>query len=158
MEEERLLAEDDSCPLDVESDVDHASPPGWQWHRVGASQPSRASFHVSHSEATRVLVDVLRPSDAPPDAKYHLSQDLPIVIIDSLDKFWASESRFQLPCSGDTAEEAKGVLMADLGGHLRLLSMLAASQKRLAPKLQADLAYLVSILVSGPPMQSQEQG
>ena len=151
--EDRPIAEHNACPVDVEPGVDYAAPPDWSWQLLGASQPSKAVFHVSHSDVTRVLVDVLRPSDAPPDSRYAVSRDIPVLIMDSLDKYWASESRFQLPCSDETPEEAKRVLLADLGGHLRLLTMLAASQKRIAPKLQGDLEYLVSIIEPGPAMK-----
>jgi hypothetical protein len=152
--EDRPIAEDDACPVDVEPGVDYTTPPDWNWRLIGTSQPARATYHVNHSDVTPALVDVLRPSDAPPDSRYAVSRDIPIIIMDSLDKYWASESRFQLPSSDDTLEGAKRVLLADLGGHFRLLSMLAASQRRIAPTLQADLEYLVSIIEPGPAMRS----
>lgn len=159
--EDRPIAEDDSCPVDVESDVDYATPPDWNWKLTGASKSSKATYYVNQSEITRVLVDVLRPSDSPPDAPFVLSREIPIVIIDSLDKYWVGESRHQLPLHGlrvpvaqETVEGAKQALAADLAAQLRLLLLLSTSYKeRMAPQLKANLERLGSILTANPELQ-----
>jgi len=98
---------------------------------------------------------VLRPSDSPPDGQFVLSKEVPIIIMDSLDKYWAAESRVQLPLhgvrvpvEGDTIAEAKTALAADLAAQLRLLLLLASSHKVLAPQLQENLAFLRSIMTT----------
>lgn len=152
--EDRLLAEDISCPVVVEPGVDSATPEGWEWRRIGTSRPNQATFHINHSDVTRVKVGVLRPSDSPPDAPFVLTREMPIIVIDSLDKFWAGESRTSLPLhglrvpvEGDTEEEAKRNLAADLAAQLRLLLLLATSrQGEIAPQLKANLTYLRSVM------------
>jgi hypothetical protein len=162
--EDRLLAEDISCPVVVEPGVDSATPEGWEWRRVGTSRPNRATFHISHSDVTRVMIGVLRPADSPPDAPFVLTREMPIIIIDSLDKFWAGESRTSLPLQGlrvpvegDTEEEAKRNLAADLAAQLRLLLLLAAShQGEIAPQLKANLAYLRSVMAPAQDARKQQ--
>ena len=51
------------------------------WRNVSTSQPNAAVFHISHSESTRVLVDLLRPSDSAPDANFVLTGNGGIVEI-----------------------------------------------------------------------------
>ena len=78
-------------------------------------------------------------------------------LTDSLDKYWAAESRTKLPLNGirvpvegDTIGEAKRALAADLAAQLRLLLLLNASHKGLAPQLQENLAFLNSIMNPAP--------
>ena len=97
---------------------------------------------------------MLRPSDSAPEAPFVVTQEIPIIIMDSLDKYWAGESRTQLPLPGvrvpvsdDTEEGSKRALAADLAAQLRLLLLLASSrQGRLAPELRENLAYLRSVM------------
>ncbi len=145
---------DDACPVAVEPGVDTATPEGWNWRIVSSSQPNAATFHLNHSDVTRVKVDVLRTADSPPEAPFVVARDIPIIIIDSLDQYWAGESRTRLPLQGlrvpvaaDTEAEARQKLAADLAAQLRLLLLLSASRPgKLAPELQANLLYLSSVL------------
>ena len=105
----------------------------------------------------QIVVDVLRPSDSPPDSPFRLSKELPIIIMDSLDKFWAAESRTKLPLhgvrvpvEGDTLEAAKAALAADLAAQLRLLLLLSSSHRELAPQLRENLNFLRSIMEPAP--------
>ena len=156
--EDRALAEDYSSPVAVDPGVDHAASKNWFWSRVSASQPSRATFHLNHSDVGRVMVDVIQPSDCPPDAPFVLSRNIPIIILDSLDKYWASESRVKLPLQGlrvpvegDTVEGAKQALALDLARQLRLLLLLTTShQGQLAAPLKANLDCLRSFLAPRP--------
>lgn len=162
--EDRPLAEDISCPVVVEPGFDSATPEGWEWRRTGTSQPNLATFHISHSDVTRVKVGVLWPSDFPPEAPFVLIREMPIIIIDSLDKFWAGESRTSLPLhglrvpvEGDTEEQAKQNLAADLAAQLRLLLLLATSrQGEIAPQLKANLVYLRSIMAPARDARKQQ--
>lgn len=148
--EDRPLAEDFAVPVSVQPGVDHAAPPGWDWRRIGAGQPGKATMHLTHSDVTRVIIDVLRPSDSPPEAPFRIVRNIPIVIIDSLDKYWAAESRASLPLSGlrvpvehETKNGAKRALAADLAAQLRLLLLLSTSyQQNMAPQLRENLALL----------------
>ena len=122
--EDRMLAEDLACPVEIQGGKDDATPAGWEWRTVGTSQPNAATFHVSHSDVGRILVDVLTPEDSPEEAPFVVSQDIPIVIMDSLDKYWAGESRTKLPLEGirvpvadDTLKGSKQALAADLAAQ-----------------------------------------
>ena len=115
---DRTLAEDITTPIKIEPGSDYATPEDWNWKNISSTQPNAAVFHISHSESTRVLIDILRPSDSPPDANFVLNKEIPIVILDSLDKYWAAESRTHMPLSGvrvpvegDTVKEAKQALI-----------------------------------------------
>ena len=153
---DRALAEDDACPVDVEPGMDTTTPEGWDWRLIGTSQPNRATFHVNHSDVSQVKVDILSPADSPPDAPFVVTNDIPIIIIDTLDQFWAGESRTKLPLQGlrvpvsaDTEREAKQKLAADLAAQLRLLLLLSSSrQGNIAPELKANLLYLSSVLAT----------
>jgi hypothetical protein len=155
---ENPLAEDSACPVEVEPGVDYATPADWQWRQIGASMPSKATFPINHSDVTRVTVDVLRASDSPPEAPLVVSRDIPIIIIDSIDKYWASESRVKLPLQGlrvpvegDTLEEAKRALALDLARQLRLLLLLTTShQGQIAAPLRANFDCLKSFLAPRP--------
>lgn len=148
------LAEDLSLPVSVEPGVDYATPPDWGWRDIDSSQPNAAVFHISHSEITRVLVDTLRPADSPPEANFAIKSEIPIVVLDSLDKYWAGEAKTRLPLNGvrvpveaDTIAEAKRALAADLAAQLRLLLMLhRSSQRQLAPPLLENLRMLNELL------------
>jgi len=161
-QDDRPLAEDITTPINIDAGVDHATPGNWTYTYVSSSQPNAAVFHISHSESTRVLIDMLRPSDSAPDANYVLNREMPIVILDSLDKYWAAESRTQMPLSGirvpvegDTVSEAKRALAADLAAQLRLLLLLSSSHKgTIAPALLENLKYLSSCMEAGPGPQS----
>ncbi len=157
-DEDRPLAEDITTPIKIEPGSDYATPGNWTWKSISSSQPNAAVFHISHSESTRVLIDILRPSDSAPDANFILNKEMPIVILDSLDKYWAAESRTQMPLSGirvpvegDTVAEAKQALAADLAAQLRLLLLLSSSHKgTIAPALIENLKYLSSCMEAGP--------
>ncbi|MCZ6615554.1 MAG: hypothetical protein O6920_07235 [Chloroflexi bacterium] len=159
--EDRTLAEDYASPVEVQPGQDSANPPGWNWRRIGTSQPNSATFHVGHSDVGRVMVDVLTPTDSPPESQFRITRDIPIIIIDSLDKFWAGESRNRLPLRGlrvpveaDTKEEAKQALAADLAAQFRLLLLLLSShQDSMAPQLKENLALLSTYLDSRPSPQ-----
>ena len=81
-------------------------------------------------------------------------RDIPIIVIDSLDKFWAGESRTALPLNGlrvpiegDTLEEAKQKLAGDLAAQFRLLLLLSTSREGgLAPPLMENLRMYQSIM------------
>jgi hypothetical protein len=163
--EDRTLAEDMACPVEIEPGIDHATPDDWTWRSVGASLPSAATFHMNHSDVGRVMVDVLRPSDSPPDGQFVVVKDIPIIIMDSLDKYWAGESRTRLPLhgvrvpvEGDTVESSKRALAADLGAQLRLLMLLSSSRDgKIAPELKENFSYLASVLVPAKG-RGQQQG
>ena len=151
---ETPLREDLSLPVVVEPGVDYAQPPDWNWRDVDSSQPNAAVFHISHSEITRVLVDTLRPEDCSPDANFVIKDEIPIVVLDSLDKYWAGEAKQHLPLNGvrvpiegDTVAEAKRALADDLGAQFRLLLMLRNSrQHQLADQLEENLRMLNELL------------
>ncbi len=159
--EDRALAEDYASPVEVQPGQDSATPPDWSWRRIGTSQPNSATFHVSHSDVGRVMVDVLRPSDSPPDSQFRITKDIPIIILDSVDKYWAGESRHRLPLRGlrvpveaDTIEEAKRALAADLAAQFRLLLLLLSSHENsIAPPLKENLVLLSTYLASRPSPQ-----
>lgn len=152
--EEGALGEDFACPVEVEAGQDQASPEGWNWRRIGSSSPTKATYHLAHSDVGRVIVDVLRPSDSPPDTPFVLTADIPILVMDSVDKYWAGESRTQLPLhgvrvpvEGETLVEARQALAADLAAQLRLLLLLSNSRGgKLAPELRENIGYLRSIM------------
>ena len=111
---DRVIAEDLALPVVVEPGVDSATPEDMDWRLVGTSQPNAATFHINHTDVTQVKVGVLRPSDMPEGSQFVLTKEIPIIIIDSLDKFWAGESKealplngLRVPIEGDTEEEAK---------------------------------------------------
>ena len=152
-EEDRTLAQDLALPVVVEPGVDHAQPPDWNWRDVDSSQPNAAVFHISHSEITRVLVDTLRPEDSSPDTNMVIKDEIPILLLDSLDKYWAGEAKHRLPLNGvrvpiegETVSEAKRALADDLAAQLRLLLMLRSSAHQLAQPLQENLRMLSEML------------
>ena len=153
-QEDRTLAEDLACPVDIQPGADDATPKGWDWRLVSTSQPNSATFHMSHSDVGRVLVDTLQPEDSPPEAPFVVSNQIPVIIMDSLDKYWAGESRTKLPLEGirvpvadETIKGSKRALAKDLAAQLRLLWLLSSSrQGRIAPQLRSNLEYLQSVL------------
>ena len=156
-DEDRTLAEDITTPIKIGPSLDRATPDDWNWNYISTSQPNAAVFHISHSESTRVLIEKLGPEDCADDANFVLNKKIPIVILDSLDKYWAAESRTQMPLAGirvpvegDTVAEAKRALAADLGAQLRLLLLLSSSHKgKIAPALLQNLKYLTSCMEAG---------
>ena len=162
--EGRLLADDYAIPVTIQPGVDHATPPDWSWRLIGTSQPNKAIFHLTHSDVGRVIVDMLRPPDSPPDAPFAIAKDIPIIILDSLDKYWAGESRTRLPLHGlrvpvehDTKKGAKRALAADLAAQLRLLLLLSTSyQQEMAPQLRANLALLSEYMT--PRSSTKDEG
>ena len=161
--DDRPIAEDLSCPVEVQPGADYATPEGWEWRSISTSQPNSATFHITHSDVTRVMVDKLRASDSPPEAPFVVSSEIPILIIDSLDTYWAGESQTRLPLQGlrvpvegTTIEEAKRNLAADLAAQFRLLLLLSSShQGEIAPQLKANLVYFQSVM---EPARNQRQG
>jgi hypothetical protein len=96
---------------------------------------------------------MLTPEDTPRDAPFVITKEIPIVIIDSLDKYWAGESRralplngLRVPVEGDTIAEAKSKLAADLAAQIRLLLLLSRGGTELAPQLQDNLVMLSQFL------------
>ena len=151
--QDRVLADDLALPVNVVPNANWGQPEGWDWHVTSTSQPNAATFHISHSDVTRVFADVLTPADSPPEAYFVLKKDIPLVIIDSLDKYWAAESKAALPLNGlrvpveaDTVAEAKKELAVDLAAQLRLLMMLSAAGTKLAPQLQENFLMLSEFL------------
>ena len=151
--EGRPLAEDISLPVGVVPNYNTALPEEWSWHRNSTSQPNAATFHINHSDVTRAFADVLTAADSPPEAPFVVSKDIPVVIIDSLDQYWAGESRAALPLHGlrvpvsaDTVAEAKRKLAADLAAQVRLLLLLSRTGTTLAPELQANFLMLTEVL------------
>jgi len=152
---DRTIAEDLASPVDIQPGKDEATPPDWTWRRIGSSLPNAATFNLSHSDVSRVIIDVLRPSDSPAEALFVISKDIPIIIIDSLDKYWAGEARQTLPLNGirvpvehDTIEGARQALAADLAAQMRLLLLLSSSARegRLAPQLRENMELLSQFL------------
>ena len=94
------LAEDISLPVSVTPNYNTALPEEWGWRHNSSSQPNSATFHINHSDVTRAFADVLTADDSPPEAPFVVSKDIPVVIIDSLDQYWAGESRAALPLHG----------------------------------------------------------
>ena len=93
VDEDRVIGDDLACPVEIQPGVDYATPEDWTWRTIGTSLPNRATFHLTHSDVSRVIVDVLRPSDSPTDGQFVLAQEVPVIVLDSLDKYWAAESR-----------------------------------------------------------------
>ena len=87
----RMIQEDLALPVIIDPGVDSANPEVLDWRVVSTTQPNKATFHINHSDVTNVRVGVLRASDFPLDTPFVLAEDLPIVIIDSLDKYWAGD-------------------------------------------------------------------
>ena len=152
---DRTIAEDLACPVDIEPGKDEAIPPDLTWRLIGSSLPNAATFNLSHSDVSQVIIDVLRPSDSPPEAPFVVAKDIPIIIIDSLDKYWAGEAKHILPLNGirvpvehDTIEGAKSALAADLAAQMRLLLLLSSSTQegKLAPQLRENLSLLSQFL------------
>ena len=153
-QEDRQIAEDLACPVVVDPGADAALPEDWEWRVVSTSTPNKATFQINHTDVTRVKVDVLRPADVPPEAPFELIKELPIIVIDSLDGFWAGESRTVLPLQGlrvliegATVAEAKQNLAGDLAAQFRLLLLLSTSREgNMAPQLIENLRLYHSIM------------
>ena len=152
----RIIQEDLALPVVIDPGVDSANPDVLDWRVVSTTQPNKATFHINHSDVTNVRVGVLRASDFPLDTPFVLAEDLPIVIIDSLDKYWAGESRtalplggLRVPVEGDTEDEAKANLARDLAAQFRLLLLLHSSRSGdMAPELLKNIEYLSSVMTA----------
>lgn len=122
-----------------------ASPEGQRWSLHDASRPRRAVEHIAHSEATHVAIDRLLPSDTPSDAAWALSQEIPILVVDTLDAYWAFERVMdKLHSFARTPQAAKSDLVRKLGGHLQFLASL--EYPNLASILRAELEFLNAVL------------
>ncbi len=131
--------------------TDSASPEGWTWTELDASRPRRALEHLAHSEVIPVMVDRLQRTDTPPDSEWELVREIPILVVDTFDAYWAFEKIFnKLHSIGKTKEEAKSELVSSLAGHLNLLNSLESP--KMAPMLRLELEFLrvVLRLVSKP--------
>ena len=88
-----------------------------------------------------MAIDILRAKDALPGSGRRLARDIPIIVVDTGDAYWAFEKVLnKLHSFGNTAEDAKAELFAKLVGHLRLLSSLESPA--MAPILRLELEYL----------------
>ena len=152
--EDRPIAEDLACPVVVEPGMDYAVPKNLDWRLVSTSQPNRATFHVSHTDVTGVKISMLRPADMPPEAPFVLIREIPIIVIDSLDKFWAGESKrvlplngLRVPIEGDTEADARQNLAGDLAAQFRLLLLLSTTREgSLAPQLVENLRLYQTVM------------
>ena len=161
--EDRPLAEDWSSPMVIEAGGDSAQPESWQWKLISTTQPNAATFHLTHSDVTRVTTDVLRPSDLESDSLFVITKEIPLIIIDSGDQYWVGESKVGLPLqglrvsiAGDTIEEAKQKLAVDLAAQYRLLVVLSTTHKtELAPQLKFNLALLSQVIAPNPAMEKK---
>ncbi len=138
------------------------SPEGWDWRMLDTSRPRRALEHITHSEITPVIVDSLGPGDRsqdvdsgqevassprsqPPVTQWTVTRDIPILVVDSLDAYWAFERVLnKLHGFGRTKEDAKSDLAARLGSHFQLLSSLESP--RMAPILRLELEFLRAVM------------
>ncbi len=122
-----------------------ASPEGWDWRMLDAGRPRRAIEHIIDSEVTPVAVDRLRASDAPAGSEWTLTGELPIIVADTLDAYWAFERVLNKLHGFDrTPEEARAELHSKLVGHLQLLSSLESPS--MAPILKLELEFLRAIM------------
>ena len=153
-DEEQLIAEDWSTPVEVTPGMDQSTPLVWDWKKIDASTSTKAEYHINHSDVSRVTFDELSDDDLGEDSQFRMKGVIPIVIIDSLDTFWAGESKSKLPLtglrvpvSGDTLAEAKSKLAEDLAAQFRLLLILNSSMEgKLAPGLKVNLELYSSVL------------
>ena len=122
-----------------------SSPDGWHWSRLDASCPRRALEHIAHSEISPVTVERLRSGDAPDGSAWRLVLNIPIIVVDTLDAYWAFERVLnKLHSFGKTKDEAKADLVAKLGAHLKLLDSLESP--KMAPILKLELEFLRAVL------------
>jgi hypothetical protein len=122
-----------------------ALPDGPRWVVHHTSRPRRAYDHMSQTEVGPAVVDRLRPSDTPPDSPLKLVREVPIVVSDTFDAYWAFERILnKLNGFGRSPEEAKAQLVTKLAGHFKLLSRLESPT--MAPMLQLELQFLRAVL------------
>ena len=122
-----------------------ASPEGWSWSMLDASRPRRGIEHLTVSDVMPVTIDQLRPTDIYAGSQWTLTTNIPIIVVDTSDAYWAFEKVLnKLHSFGKTGEEAKGDLLDKLGGHLKLLSSLESP--RMAPILRLELEFLRTAL------------
>lgn len=118
-----------------------ASPEGWKIGKLDSSRPRRALDHITHSEISTIFVDSLQAHDAAPDSGWALHRHIPIIVVDTLDSYWAFERVLnKLHAVGETKEKAKSDLVAMLAAHLSLLSSLESPG--MAPILRLELEFL----------------
>jgi hypothetical protein len=130
---------------EMEPLVTSASPEGWAWNRLDASRPRRAIEHISHTEVTPVHVDVLGAEDSLPDSKWTMGMNVPIIVMDSLDAYWAIERVLnKLSGFSKTPELAKGDLLDKMGSHFNLLNRLESP--KMAPMLRLELEFLRAVM------------
>jgi len=161
--EDRTLADDWSTPVVIEPGHDVSQPEDRQWKHITNSQPNAATFHLTHSDVTPVTMDVLRPSDSEADALFVITRNIPLVIVDSGDQYWVGESKVSLPLQGlrvpiegDTIEEGKKKLAADLAAQFRLLLVLSTTHNdQLAPQLKFNLALLSQFMAPNPALEKK---
>jgi hypothetical protein len=152
--EDKLIGEDLSTPVNIEPGSDAAVPDSWTWSKTDASASTKAEFHINHSDVSRVLFGSLDESDMFPDSQFKIIKDIPVIIIDSLDSFWAGESKtkfpltgLRVPVSGETISEAKQKLAADLAAQFRLLLILNSTMPgKLAEGLKQNLVLYNSVM------------
>ena len=75
--DDRVLAEDLACPVEIQPGFDQSTPADLDWRLMGASIPNAATYHLTHSDVNRIIVDVLRPSDSPPGQSIRPHQGSP---------------------------------------------------------------------------------
>ena len=122
-----------------------SSAASWHWTRLDASRPRRALEHIAHSEISPVTVERLRSGDAPDGSAWRLVLDIPIIVVDTFDSYWAFERVLnKLHSFGKTKDEAKADLVAKLGAHLKLLDSLESP--KMAPVLKLELEFLRAVL------------
>ena len=120
-------------------------PHGWGWSALDASRPRRGIEHLTQSDVTPMYVDCLRPSDTPPHSKWALTRDFPIIIMDTLDTYWAFDRVLnKLHSFARTREKAKAELVSKLGGHLQLLVSLESP--KMAPILRLEIEFLRAVM------------
>lgn len=151
---DRLLAEDWGLPVEITPGSDYSTPKDWTWKKVTASTSTKAEYHINHSDVSKVTFSELCDEDLSVDSQFTITHSIPIIIIDSLDTFWAGESKTKLPLtglrvpvSGDTVAEAKSKLADDLAAQFRLLLILNSTmENKLAPGLKQNLELYSSVL------------
>lgn len=122
-----------------------ASVKEWDWSLLDTSRPRWGIEHLSHSEVAPVLIDTVRSADGPADSKWKLVQDVPILVVDTLDAIWAFERVLnKLHGFAKTPEEAKADLVAAMGAHLEFLASLQSPS--MAPILRLELEFLRAVL------------
>ena len=117
----------------------------WSWSRLDVSRPRWGVEHLSHSEVTQASIDRLRPVDTHVGSEWSLVQEIPILVVDTLDAIWAFERVLnKLHGFSRTPEEAKADLVATMGTHLEFLASLESPG--MAPILRLELEFLRAVM------------